>query len=201
MSVCVPLVRHVTLAGMVAVSCPPIYSLAVCSSWDPCHIDFLNTPWKFFGGRPKIITRSGVLLAWHFPFTSLLPGHLLFPPKIADGSKFSLSKDTFIFLCLDCYLFVTQAVSTEPFIVWQRFCEPARLGIAYCLSVCLCSACLTCNIARDVTTAWVSSIDIGYWFTPLPDKLSAEDRSLYMETWGFFYDDSTNPWFHESMNP
>ncbi len=30
MSVGVPLVRHVTLAGMLAVSCPSVYSLAVC---------------------------------------------------------------------------------------------------------------------------------------------------------------------------
>ncbi len=30
-------------------------------------------------------------------------------------------------------------------IVWQRFCEPARLRIAQFLSVCLCSACPTCR--------------------------------------------------------
>ena len=28
-------------------------------------------------------------------------------------------------------------------IVWQRFCEPARLRIAYCLSVCACLFCPT----------------------------------------------------------
>ncbi len=27
--------------------------------------------------------------------------------------------------------------SAKRLIVWQRFCEPARLRIAYCLSVCL----------------------------------------------------------------
>ena len=80
-------------------------------------------------------------------------------------------------------------------IFWQRFCELARLRIAYChglncawvvpemclscawvaycLSVCLCSACLTCNIACGLLP-----IDIGYSYNPLPDKLSAEDRSL-----------------------
>ena len=58
---------------------------------------------------------------------------------------------TTFFKSLDYYLFVTPSVSTGPFIVWQRPCEPGRLRIAYCLSVCLCFACLTCNIARDIT--------------------------------------------------
>ena len=93
------------------------------------------------------------------------------------------------------------------FIFWQRFCEPGQtknwtlsslvlsspvlsapvlsapvLSDTLCPSVYLCSVCLTYNIARDATiklpTAWVLSIDIGYWCSPLPDKLSAEDRSL-----------------------
>ncbi len=34
------------------------------------------------------------------------------------------------------------------------------------------------DVIIELPTAWVSSIDIGYWVTPLPDKLSAEDRSL-----------------------
>ncbi len=41
------------------------------------------------------------------------------------------------------------------------------------------------HIDKDITiklpTAWVLPIDIGYWCSPLPDKLSAEDRSLQFE--------------------
>ncbi len=68
------------------------------------------------------------------------------------------------FLCLDYYIFVTQAVSRGPFIAWQRFCELARLRIAYCLSVCLCFACLTCNITRDVTIELAHCLGIVNWY-------------------------------------
>ncbi len=36
-------------------------------------------------------------------------------------------------------------------IVWQRFCEPARLRIANCPSVRLCLFCLTPHVYRHVS--------------------------------------------------
>ncbi len=45
------------------------------------------------------------------------------------------------------------------------------------LSICLCSV-RHLTLIIELPTAWVLTIDIGYWWTPLPDKLSAEDRSF-----------------------
>ena len=60
--------------------------------------------------------------------------------------------------------FVTEGVYRVPFIAWLRFCELARLRIAYCLSVCLCFACLTCNITRNVTIELAHCLGIVNWY-------------------------------------
>ncbi len=61
------------------------------------------------------------------------------------------------------YYFVTQTVCRGPFIARQRFFELARLRIAYCLSVCPCFACLTCNITRDVNIELANWLGIVNW--------------------------------------
>ncbi len=81
--------------------------------------------------------------------------------------------------------------------VWQRFCEPARLRIAYCPHL----TCLTTHVNRNLTndlsicprTEKISNLAPPLWFfldppLSLPDKLSAEDRSfLYRSAycWGW----------------
>ncbi len=43
-----------------------------------------------------------------------------------------------------------QPYPVRTFIVWQRLCEPARLRIAYCLSIRDCVSCLPSHIYRHV---------------------------------------------------
>ncbi len=165
---CACSVRLFILTGLKGENCPFVYNLEVWSSWVIPYL-FLSyvPPWNLGGVQKFTMLSMGTVL---FILFMLLLCLWICLQAIPSGDKLSTA-------CICCI--VTQAVSIEPFIVWPRFCEPARLGVIYCLSVCLCST------ARDVTielpTAWVSSIDIGYWFTPLPDKLSAEDRSLKKE--------------------
>ncbi len=72
-------------------------------------------------------------------------------------------------------------------IVWQRFCEPAKLRIAYCLCVwlcvCVCSvACPSPKIDKDEILLVFAHNQYFFYIchdcTSLPDKLSAEDCSL-----------------------
>ncbi len=50
---CVCLVRHLTLKGMKAVSCPTVYDLEVCSSCAPFQFFFNCTPGIFLGGASQ----------------------------------------------------------------------------------------------------------------------------------------------------
>ncbi len=65
--------------------------------------------------------------------------------------------------------------------VWQRFCEPARLRIAYCLWVRLyvCVPCLVRHGSENLSRWPLDTLQIHYQYSPLPDKLSAEDRSFF----------------------
>ena len=66
--------------------------------------------------------------------------------------------------------------STGYLIVWQRFCEPARLRIAYCHGLnCLTAHCFHVDSSK-LSIVLVSLLVIIV--APLPDKLSAEDRSF-----------------------
>ncbi len=85
---------------------------------------------------------------------------------------------------------------TSMIFIWQRFCELARIRIAYGLCFCVCLSCLTSHTNRAY------SLDLGsregknvfqfllafahnilfclFMCTPLPDTLSAEDRSYWI---------------------
>ena len=70
----------------------------------------------------------------------------------------------------------------QSLIVWQRFCEPARLRIAYCpwvrsSVVIVLFPHIFCG-SENRTWCPPNTLQIHYRYSPLPDKLSAEDRSL-----------------------
>ncbi len=76
----------------------------------------------------------------------------------------------------------------SPLIVWQRFCEPARLRIAYCHGVNSAWVVFQFLLVFEPTsTSSCIFSDNQYLFyicqycTSLPDKLSAEDRSFCLQ--------------------
>ncbi len=110
-------------------------------------------------------------LAQHVCINSSLV--LLLVEKTECRGQGLYSQQSFLNILASPYTFTS--IERQGLIVWQRFCEPARLKIAYCLSISAIGSCLPSHVYRTVPTLSDSS-PIGHWcqsfpFYPLVSKV------------------------------